>query len=171
MTTTHGVAILAIIALCACGPDPAGRGLGGLGIVRHAPGDELTPPPVVPTCALGISAAAPSGAYTSVDRYELFSTNQVYLVADFANVSASQAERLDLYAPSGSLWYATLITFNGATGSDRAVVVLPDGTTRVTYLLEVAGTPIETFNMTGTWRVTVTLDGTTTSTSRTFELY
>jgi len=155
------VAALMLLAGCGGAP-PSDPTDGGNGIEPGQSGD--------PAVALGFTAEAPAGAYASVAAFELFTTTSVRVVADFANVGADGAERLALRGPSGIVYYTTVIPFTGATGSDRSVTVLPGGAYRVVYLLEVAGTPIETFQMTGAWTAEVVLDGTATSATEAFEL-
>jgi hypothetical protein len=156
-------AIVAALALAACGAAPD----------RLAGGDDgIQPdPPSGPTVALGFALDAPAAAYTSLDAFELFTTTRIRIVADFANAGPDGAERLELRAPGGNLWYGTVIPFTGATGSDRSVTVLPDGSYRVIYVLEVAGTTIETYQRTGTWIAIASLDGADVSASKAFELY
>jgi len=160
MTRTSAVAMVAVAALCGCGPGASRDGGSNVELLPHG----------TPELSLGFSADAPTTTYVSVDQFELATTTQIRVVADFANVETVGAERLDLYGPNGNLWYTTVIPFTGATGSDRAVTALPDGSLRAIYVLEVAGTPIETYQMTGAWRAAATLDGTATAVSRTFEL-
>jgi hypothetical protein len=162
MTRTNSLALLAVAALSGCGGGP-GTGSDGNSSIVSDPGGT-------PALSLGFSVEVPAAAYTSVEAFELFTTTQVRVVTDVTNVGPDQAERLDLYAPTGNLWFSTVIPFSGATGSDRTVTVLPDGSFRSIYVLEVAGTPIETFQMTGAWRATATLEGTTTTASKTFAL-
>ena len=151
-----------LLLLAGCGSPPAGLVDGGNGIEPGPPGD--------PTVTLGFTVDAPSGAYASVATFQLFTTTSIHVVADFQNAGADGAERLELRGPSGIVYYSLTIPFTGATGSDRSVALMPDGSYRVMYVLEVAGTSIEMYQMTGTWTVRAVLDGTTISATETFQL-
>jgi hypothetical protein len=162
MESSHLPVLAALLLLAGCGGAPGDLVDGGSGIGPTQAGD--------PAVALGFTAEVPVGSYTSAETFELFTTPSIRVVADFSNVGAEGVERLELRAPSGIVWFTTVIPFSGATGSDRSVTELPDGSYRVVFVLEVAGTPIETYQMTGAWTASAVLDGTSTGASGTFQL-
>lgn len=124
-----------------------------------------------PRAVLGFTSQAPSQVYASETSFALAATDQIYVVADWADVSATQSEELTLLEPNGHVYYSTSIPFTGALGSDRSVTTLPDGTVRATFVFEIAGTPVESYQLTGTWTVLLTLEGGSPGTSTAFELY
>ena len=163
-TTTGTLAgLLGAIALSACGAGPGALGSGA--------GIQSTHQEAGPSVVVGLTSDDPAGAYTSTTSFEIANTLEVRVVADWSGVAADGSERLQLRAPDGNVYYATSIPFTGATGSDRSVSVLDDGTLRTVYVLQVAGTPIEQYAMTGTWSVSVALDGADTSASVSFQLW
>jgi len=160
MLRTSLLTSLLAAAITACG---GGEGTSG-------GEDPITPPEGPPAIALGFTDEVPAPSYVPESSFALAAVTSVRVVADWSNVTADQAQRLELRTPNGLVWTTTTIPFTGATGSDRSVTALADGKVRVVYVLEVAGTPIELQGMTGTWQATATLDGTATSATAGFAL-
>jgi hypothetical protein len=108
-----------------------------------------------------------------VTQFELLSTEQVEIAVDWKNVTGIRTQRLDLIAPNGGLYataYTDFATTTAATGSAVQATPQPDGSYRVWNTLQVAGTTIDLYGMTGTWKVVAALDGAVVS-SATFVLY
>jgi hypothetical protein len=113
----------------------------------------------VPSTALGFADAVSGDDYASASLISIYDVPELYVVADWTGVAPDGAQRLALYAPSGVLYYSTVIPFSQPARSDVRVVVRPDGSRRVAFTLQIWGTTIERFQLAGTWRAEVGLDG------------
>lgn len=154
---TLGLAAAAALLL-ACGgelvDDTAQPGTPG------APGTVLVPDDAAPSVTVAFAATAPAGSFDPLTAATIFDTATLYVVADWKDLPAgAAAQRLDVLMPGGAL-YASLELPVAETGrGDVQFRTLEDGTRRVTYLLQVWGTPIESYQITGPWSVRVTLVG------------
>lgn len=169
--------VVGVLALgMACGPQPgegavdgdpqdspevAARKGGGSGGGK----DPVVVPPS-PSVVLAFAAAAPAGAFEPIVSATIMDTATLYVVADWKNAPSGAAERLDVLMPGGALYASLELPIGETDRGDVQFQVLEDGTRRVTYLLQVWGTPIESYQMTGPWSARVTLvGGTATATA------
>jgi hypothetical protein len=168
------LALVATLLTVACGgveaaADPSAV-LGQTDVVDALPEAELPQPeagPEAPAASVAFSLEPDAAPATSVD---LFSTPELFVVADWTGVDTSLSQRIELFAPNGGLYFSTVIPFAGTERGDASVSVEPDGSYRVWFVLQIAGTPIEMFAMSGTWRAAVSLVGGETSASATVAL-
>ena len=100
-------------------------------------------------------AAAPPRTITDAD---LLATDRVYVSTRWTGPTAGRAQRLDLLSPNGAVYYSTTVPLDGPAPAGVVLETEPDGSRRVVVTLEVAGTPIDMFWMTGAWRATASLE-------------
>jgi hypothetical protein len=103
-----------------------------------------TPSPALPSAAIRFTSAVPVGDFLDSTEFPLHETLQIHVVVDWSNVPAASVQRLDLIKPNGLLYASATAT------------VPADG--RAVYTLQVAGTPVEMYGMTGTWTAYVRLE-------------
>jgi hypothetical protein len=131
---------------------------------------EPAPTASVPSVKMNFAAVLPDGAFKPLKRAQIRSTAAVWVVADWTGVTADESERLTLWSPSGTVYYATEIPCTDGATSLFSSWTLADGTRRVAFKLLIWGTSIESFDDVGTWTATAELlDGSTTA-SATLEL-
>jgi hypothetical protein len=129
-----------------------------------APGTVLVPDEAAPSVTLAFAAAAPTGSFDPLASAVLHDTATLYVVADWKNLPAgAAAQRLDVLMPGGALYAGLELPVGETARGDVQFRTLEDGTRRVTYLLQVWGTPIESYQITGPWSARVTLVGGTAS--------
>jgi len=156
--------LLAALAACASGEDPAVDGMAA---------KKRGPPPPAPTAAIGFSTARVDGPFASATHFPIAATPQIEIAVDWTGVSGSQSQRLDVVAPNGQLYASAVVAFattTQAAGSEVQATLQPDGSYRVWSTLQVSGTPIEMYQLVGTWTVSATLTGGPTF-AATFTLY
>jgi len=128
-------------------------------VTPDAPGTVLVPGDAAPSVTLAFAAAAPAGSFDPLASTTIQDTATLYVVADWKNLPAGAAERLDVLMPGGALYASLELPVGETTRGDVQFQLLADGTRRVTYLLQVWGTPIESYQITGPWSASVTLVG------------
>jgi len=118
------------------------------------------PPPPTSSVRLGFAATAPSATtFEPLAQASIDATPTLYVVADWNGVAADAVERLDVFMPGGALYASLDLPIAATTRGDLQFQVLGDGTRRLTYLLQVWGTPIESYRMTGSWSARASLVG------------
>jgi len=157
--------VAAVALLLACGGD-----LAEVAGTPGGPGTVLEPGDSSPSVSLAFAAAVPAGAFEPLMVAALQETATLYVVADWKNVPAGAVERLDVVMPGGALYASLELPLAETERGDLRFEVLEDGTRRLTFLLPVWGTPIESYGITGTWSATATLVGGTATASASIEL-
>jgi hypothetical protein len=117
------------------------------------------PPAAGPALALGFAAELPAGAYAPASEAAIADTPSLWVVADWSGVTADQSERLVLFSPEGSVYYALEIPLADTDTSLVHVAALADGTRRAAFQLLVWGTTIQSYDDVGTWTAQATLTG------------
>jgi hypothetical protein len=176
------IAIASALLLASCGADPAEDGSelgavhdavpeaaaakakvdGGAGSAgRKTKGPApIEQPPAATGPAATLAFALTAAATDPVAELVIADTPKVLVVADWTGVSSDLGERLDLFEPSGLLYYSSVISFSEAQRSDATVTRDADGSYRVAFTLQIQGSPIEMYAIQGAWRATVSLAGT-----------
>lgn len=172
----RSIAFLAAVALAACGGGGAGStaaaspGQPGISApTEPVVADPVASDPVVTTPAPAESPAAPALAVAfaaalgdplaAVSQASIHDTPLLYVVADWTGVGADAAEQVVIRTPRGTVFASMQISFTEDQRGDVIVQVLPDGTRRVAYALQIWGTSIEQLSRTGDWSAQVSLVG------------
>ncbi|HYD43099.1 MAG TPA: hypothetical protein VEB43_19860 [Anaeromyxobacter sp.] len=160
----RSIGLAAATALLACGgalvDDSAQPGTPG------APGTVLVPDDAAPSVTLTFAALEPAGAVEGLASAAIDDTPTLYVVAEWKGVPAGAVERLVVAMPGGAVYASLELPVGETERGDVRFQVLEDGTRRLTFLLHVWGTPIESLRMTGAWTATATLvGGTATATA------
>lgn len=150
--------------LLACGGEVVADGTAEP-VTPGTPGTVLVPGDAAPAVTIAFAAAAPAGSFDPLASASIQDTRILYVVADWKDLPAGAAERLDILMPGGALYASLELPIGETQRGDLQFQVLEDGTRRVTYLLQVWGTPIESYQITGPWSASVTLVGGTASAS------
>lgn len=111
--------------------------------------------------ALGFAQDSQTNAFAT--SFPIATTVEVWIAADWSGLAAgsSHTQRLDLYAPNGTLYQSTTVSFTASSS----------GTARAWDYLYVAGTPVQSYDMVGTWTAQVSLDGGPVAGTGAFALY
>lgn len=131
---------------------------------RKPPAPQPVPQPAA---TVAFSLTPPGATPVPVTELEISGASSVFIASRWTGVTSAHGQRLDIYDPTGVLYYSTVIPFSGTQRTDASVMLDPDGAYRVVFTLEIQGSPIEIYAMAGTWRATVSLDGTSTAAAST----
>lgn len=121
------------------------------------PGAPVVEP--APSVTIAIATAAPATDLTPVASAAIDDTATLYLVTDWKNLPPGAVARLDVRMPGGVPYSSLEIPVGETERGDVRFQVLEDGTRRLSFLLQIWGTPIELQRMTGSWSATATLVG------------
>lgn len=127
----HALTLIAALALAAC----------------QGSGEPPTRPPPPPPQATG-TLALHDGA-GGAGPLRLATLKRLAIDATYQGEPGTHSLRLDVLGPNGQLYAQLLGTLQAG----------PDGAGAASDSLEVAGTPVEGYHMTGTWRVVLSMDG------------
>ncbi len=151
MSWTKPFSVLVLtMAVAACGAepepgdvDPNQQADQELKRPKNAPATPSDP--AAPSAVIRFTSAEPVGEILASNDFPLHGTLAVHVVVEWSGVPAGSVQRLDLLKPSGLLY------------ASAAATIPADG--RTVYTLQIAGTPVESYEMTGTWVALARLEG------------
>ncbi len=126
---------------------------------QNAPDNAASPPSASPDAVVPATRPSPtaSGATLVVTDgagnsgpLHLGSLARLVVDAAYRGIPGRHLERIDIIGPGGTL-YAQL---------KGTLIADPAGRSSSSHSIEVKGTPIESFHMTGTWQFVLNVDGT-----------
>jgi hypothetical protein len=148
--------------------DPSSAGDPGTPSSPASPSSPVTPsdpsvPPSTPSVVVAFTDTVPTGTLEPVTHATIAQTESLYVVADWKDAPAGLTAIVVIVSPEGTAYLQQMVPLADGSSGLVSVTTLADGVRRVVAKLPVWGTTIESYQRTGIWNASVSLQGTEVS--------